>query len=115
MSRQQCDLRLDLDHSARVHSKPVSLPDGGKNDGCFYRGKIGPYTDALSPAERIVGKLREASCEPVAPALGMEGLGIRKILGVSVVHPFAHKNGKSSLHTVSTKFQVCRGLSADQV
>src|SRR5262245_47210258 len=113
MSRQQRDLRLDLDHSAGVQSEPVSLPHRGKDNRRFYRGKIGPYANALSAAERIVGKLREASCEPVPPALGMERLGIRKMLGVSVVHPLAHKNGKPSLHAVSAKFQVQRGLSAD--
>src|SRR5262245_57424125 len=109
MSWQQRNLRLDLDHSAGVQSKPVPLHNGGKNNRCFYRGKIGSYANALSPSERIVGKLRETSCEPVLPTLGMERLGIRKILGVSVVHPLAHKNGKSWLHSIPAKFQVHRG------
>lgn len=33
---QQRDLRLNFNHCVGVQSEPVSLPDGGKNDGCLH-------------------------------------------------------------------------------
>src|SRR5262249_47343321 len=64
---------------------------------------------------RIISKFWQASCEPVLPAFGTKRLGVRKIFGMSVIHPLAHQDRIPALDTITTKFQIGSGLSSDHI
>ena len=81
-------------------------PTAARMIAASIKAKAAPHTYPLSAAEWVIRKLWDALCEPMLPAFGTKLFGLRKILGIAVVHPLAHQHRIPPLHPVSPKFQV---------